>query len=613
MRVSFYKPIAQSGNPNQGPERSTYFISQTTALTPPAPIDIHHAQALLSEGEQDQLMEEVIGAYQQAAQNADVVVVEGLVPTGSETYADQLNADIARTLDAEVILVTAADGLSPVQIGDRLELAARVFGGISDPKVLGCIVNKVNVPQTKGISVTPETIPDVEEIAPSLESRRQEIRDSCPVFYNRDFHLIGCIPWRQELVAPRLSDVADYLRAEILRPGDMESRRIHKIAVCARTAANMSNALRPGILIVTPGDRDDVILATCMAALNGVPIPALLLTSGIRPDARIMDLCERAFDTGLPLLLVKEDTYLTATRLQQFNAEVPLDDIERVNLVMDFVARHMEIAWLKERMQVSREPRMSPAAFRYRITGRAREVNKRIVLPEGDEPRTVRAAAFCQERGIARCVLVGKADQIERVAEAQGVVLPSGIEIVDPDAVRHRYVDAMVALRKHKGLTHPMAEQQLEDNVVLATMMLAGGEVDGLVSGAVHTTANTVRPALQLIKTSPGARIVSSVFFMLLPEQVLVYGDCAINPDPNAEELADIAIQSADTAAAFGVVPRIAMISYSTGTSGEGSDVEKVRAATDLVRQARPDLVIDGPLQYDAAIIQIGGPDQSAG
>lgn len=604
LRVCFYKPIAQPSGQQSGPERSTYFIRKTTPLMPPTPIDIRHAQQLFSGGQKEQLMEEIVGAYHEAAANADVVIVEGLVPTGSETYADQLNADIARTLDAEVILVTSANGQKPEEISKRIELAARVFGGINDAKVMGCIVNKVHVPKTAGIAVKPDIMPEVEELRLGMNGYSDDISAACPVFPNSTFHVIGCIPWKQELVAPRTSDIADYLGAKILNRGQMEHRRITKIAIGARTAANMSSALRPGILIVTPGDRDDVILATCMAALNGVPVPALLLTSGIYPDPRVMDLCERAFDTGLPLLLVEDDTYLTATQLQAFNPEVPLDDLERVEWVMEFVARHLDIGWLEERISISREPRMSPAAFRYRITQRAREVNRRIVLPEGDEPRTVRAAAYCQERGLAQCVLIGKPYEIERVAEAQGVTLPSSIEIIDPDPVRPRYVAPLVELRKHKGLTVPVAEQYLEDNVLLATMMLAQGEVDGLVSGAVHTTANTVRPALQLIKTSPDARLVSSIFFMLLPEQVLVYGDCAINPNPNAEELADIAIQSANTAIAFGITPRIAMISYSTGTSGEGSDVEKVREATAIARSLRPDLLIDGPLQYDAAAIE---------
>ncbi|MBF2978775.1 phosphate acetyltransferase, partial [Pseudomonas aeruginosa] len=206
-------------------------------------------------------------------------------------------------------------------------------------------------------------------------------------------------------------------------------------------------------------------------------------------------------------------------------------------------------------------------------------------------------------RGIARCVLLAKPDEVQAVAQAQGIVLPEGLEIIDPDLVRQRYVEPMVELRKGKGLNAPMAEQQLEDSVVLATMMLALDEVDGLVSGAIHTTASTIRPALQLIKTAPGYNLVSSVFFMLLPDQVLVYGDCAVNPDPSASDLAEIAVQSAASAQAFGIPARVAMISYSTGDSGSGVDVDKVREATRLAREQRPDLLIDGPLQYDAAAI----------
>lgn len=245
--------------------------------------------------------------------------------------------------------------------------------------------------------------------------------------------------------------------------------------------------------------------------------------------------------------------------------------------------------------------RLSPAAFRYQIVEKARAANKRIVLPEGEEPRTIQAAAICQSRGIANCVLLGDPERIHLIAQANEVELPAGLQIINPSDVRQNYIAGMVELRKHKQLTEPMAAAQLEDNTVLGTMMLAMDEVDGLVAGAIQTTANTIRPAMQLIKTAPTAKLISSVFFMGLPDQVLVYGDCAVNPDPNAEELADIAIQSAQSALAMGITPRIAMLSYSTGQSGSGADVEKVREATERVKQLRPDLIIDGPLQYDAA------------
>src|SRR5690606_15413884 len=259
--------------------------------------------------------------------------------------------------------------------------------------------------------------------------------------------------------------------------------------------------------------------------------------------------------------------------------------------------------WFRQRCGQAGAPRLTPALFRYQLVRRAQAANKRIVLPEGSEPRTVQAAAICQARGIARCVLLAKPEEVQSVARAHGIELPEGLEILDPEAIRERYVEPMVELRKGKGLNAPMAASQLEDSVVLGTMMLALDEVDGLVSGAIHTTANTIRPALQLIKTAPGYSLVSSVFFMLLPDQVLVYGDCAVNPDPSASELAEIALQSAASAAAFGVPTRVAMISYSTGDSGSGAEVEKVREATRLAREANSALLIDGPLQYDAAAI----------
>ena len=189
------------------------------------------------------------------------------------------------------------------------------------------------------------------------------------------------------------------------------------------------------------------------------------------------------------------------------------------------------------------------------------------------------------------------------LAGKQGVTLPASVELLDPATAAPRHVAPLVERRKSKGMTEKQAAQELSDNIMVGTMMMALDEADGVVSGALHTTAHTIRPALQLIKTVPGCDLVSSVFFMCLPEQVLVFGDCAVNPNPTAEQLADIAIQSADSAKAFGIEPRVAMLSYSTGSSGTGEDVEKVKRATELARSQRPDLALDGPLQYDAAVM----------
>ncbi|VEB41708.1 Phosphate acetyltransferase [Chromobacterium violaceum] len=348
-------------------------------------------------------------------------------------------------------------------------------------------------------------------------------------------------------------------------------------------------------------------MATSMAAMNGVPLAGLLLTCDSQPDPRIQQLCQQAFTGGLPVLATSLNSMETAGALNAMSHQVPSDDLERMEKVIEHVAEFLDVSSLKQSVGEPRELRLPPPAFRFQLMEKARKANKRIVLPEGNEPRTIQAAAICQEKGIARCVLLGNRAEILQVAETQGVTLPESVEILDPNEIRGRYVEPMVELRKGKGLNAPMALAQLEDTVVLGTMMLAMNEVDGLVSGAVHTTANTIRPALQLIKTAPGSSIVSSVFFMLMPEQVYVYGDCAVNPDPTAEQLADIAIQSADSAVAFGINPRVAMISYSTGSSGSGSDVEKVREATRIAQEKRPDLLIDGPMQYDAASVESVG------
>ena len=275
------------------------------------------------------------------------------------------------------------------------------------------------------------------------------------------------------------------------------------------------------------------------------------------------------------------------------------------------VANALNIADIKTRATTEVEAKFSPPAFRYQLIEAARKANKRIVLPEGDEPRTVKAAIICTEKKIARCVLMAKREDVERVAAEQGLTVPAELEIMDPALTRANYVAPLCEMRKAKGMTAEQAEKELEDTVMQGTVMMALDEIDGLVSGAVHTTANTVRPALQIIKTAPGSNIVSSVFFMLMPDQVLVYGDCAINPNPTAEQLADIAIQSADSAKAFGIPARVAMISYSTGTSGAGAEVEKVDQATKLAQSLRPDLAIDGPLQYDAASVPSVGKSKA--
>ncbi|MBU0455260.1 MAG: phosphate acetyltransferase [Gammaproteobacteria bacterium] len=266
------------------------------------------------------------------------------------------------------------------------------------------------------------------------------------------------------------------------------------------------------------------------------------------------------------------------------------------------VVPYFDQTWLKNLKTTSFEKKISPPQFLTQIAIQARKANQRIVLPEGTEPRTIQAASVCTEQKIARCVLLGKPDEIQTIAKEHHIALHHDVECIDPETIRHLYIEDMVELRKNRNLTPDQAAKKLEDNVYLGAMMLHKNEVDGLVSGSIHTTANTVRPAFQLIRTAPHFNIISSVFFMCLPDQVLLYADCAIIPKPSVEELAEIAIQSADTAKAFGIPPYVSLISYSTGESGEGISVESIRDAVQIVRKQRPDIPIDGPIQYDAAV-----------
>lgn len=597
LKVGFYKPIRQPGD-DAGPERSTEFVRRSTTIVPGEPLTYGEAETLLASGKLSELLQELVGRYQVAAAGADVVVVEGLVATADHPGLDSLGGEIVRAFDAAVILVGTPQP-SLQALNDRLELAAQSLGQQSVEKIVGVVVNQVNAPTMDVMGVTRTAIK-----APAVQLDADEVRRGLPVLTRLKAALIGAVPWDPAMVSPRTLDVAKHLGARVLMEGELATRRVVDVSLVARTVSHMTHRLRPDALIITPSDRDDIIVAAGMAALNGVPLAGLVLTGETEPDDNVVKLCAKAFATGLPVLRVDSDSYVTAARAAAMNLEVPLDDVERMTTVMDAVAEHLELATVRDLVGAQRELRMSPPAFLYRIVELARAAGKRIVLPEGDEPRTVRAAAICAERGIATCVLLGDSAEVRRVAEAQGVVLGGGVQIVDPnDELREKYVAAMVELRAHKGLTAAGARNQLRDNVVLGTMMLATGEADGLVSGAEHTTANTIRPALQLIKTHEDAKLVSSVFFMCLPDQVLVYGDCAVNPDPNAEELADIAVQSANSAVAFGISPRVAMLSYSTGTSGEGVEVDKVREATRLAKLRRPDLLLDGPLQYDAATV----------
>ncbi len=597
IKAAFFKPVAQLFRGDTGPERSTHVIRHTTELNPPEPIPYAEVVRELSAGANDRLMERIMELYHLAADDADIVVTEGLISMDEFEHASLLNQAIARALDASVVLVGAPIGENLEQLNRELSNTASEFGGVESERTLGAIVNFVNAPRDRDDFILKE----ISERPEGKPITFERMREACPVFSSPHFRLLGCVPWLQRMAVPRTVDIAEHLNATVLHEGEMRNRRVLNLFLCARTVGNITHVFQAGALLLIPVDRMDLFLGACMATRNGVPLAGVIFTSAGEPSPGIMKLCKAAIDTGLPVLGVSTDSYTTATRIPRMNTEVPIDDLERIEEGMNHVASQISRNWVASLGATQREIRLSPAAFRYRLVQLARQADKRIVLPEGEEPRTLQAANICQKRGIAHCVLLGNPEVIHDIAQQQGLVLEPGLTLIDPATIRERYIDGLVELRKHKGLDRAMAASMLEDNIPLATMMLQQGHVDGLVAGAVHTTAQTVRPALQLIKSKPGNNFVSSLFFMLLPDQVCIYADCAIHENPDAEALAEIALQSADSARAFDIEPRVAMISYSTGESGSGSDVEKVRKATRIAREKRPDLAIDGPLQYDAA------------
>ena len=587
LKVGFFKPIAQPHPDDTGPERSSALMEATHGIRQPKALSLSYVERMIGNGQLDELMEEIVSMHQQIQAEYDIIIVEGMTPSRQANYAERINAHLAKTMDAEVILVSAPSSDDLNELSDRIEMQAQLFGGTQDPKVLGVIINKVTETHT-GAFV-------------------ERLKSHLPALRKGDLHLIGCIASKEELNNARTSDFAQLIKAKVHNAGDIDQRRVQKVILCSRTVANIVPLLQPGVLVVCPGDRDDIILAVSLAEMNGVLLAGLLLTGDLTPNPSIMDIGQRALQGGLPVMSVATGSYDTAYNLTRLYKGIPISDTERAKAVTEYIAGHLDQDWLTARCSTTRQLLLSPPAFRHQLVKRAQAANKRIVLPEGNEPRTIQAAAICQKRGIARCVLLAKPEEVHSIAKAQGIDLPADLEIIDPESIRQRFIAPMVELRKDKGLTAQLAAVQLEDTVVLATMMLAEDEVDGLVSGAVHTTASTIRPALQLLKTAPGYNLVSSVFFMLLPDQVLVYGDCAVNPDPNATELAEFALQSAESAQAFVIDPRGAMISYSTGDSGTGAEVEKVREATRIARERNRSIHIDCPLQYDAASIESVG------
>lgn len=415
---------------------------------------------------------------------------------------------------------------------------------------------------------------------------------------------VWAVPEDPYIVAPSMKSILKAVKGTLVK-GDPEllSREALGVVIAAMSMVNVLPRLFDGAVVLIPSDRSDVLLAVLMANSSATfpSIAGIVLVGGFDLPAEIEQLVE-GLAPSVPIISTELASYEAAVRITRTPGRMAADSQRKLDTALALFEGHVEASVLLDRLKVSRADVVTPLMFEYTLLERARKNRKRIVMPEGEDDRVLRAAATLLARDVADIIILGEEVEVRSRAIGLGIDI-AGAQVISPfdEELRTKFATEYARLRAHKGVTIDQARDVVTDVSYFGTMMVQMGLADGMVSGATHTTAHTIRPSFEIIKTRPNTSVVSSVFLMALADKVLVYGDCAVNPDPTAEQLADIAISASETAVEFGIEPRIAMLSYSTGESGKGADVDKVRAATALVRERRPDLLIEGPIQYDAA------------
>ncbi len=576
-RIGFFRPITSAADPEQDP--TVLMLQRMYQLTPQvcrAGMSTTEARALLAAGRREEIDTRAVEIFSEIAKNCDVIIVEGTDLTGQDAAVEfDLNARLANNLGLPVLAVVGARGLAAEEIADAVDVARKELAA-ENCSLLAMMVNRADPDGLEAIKAA---------VRPGQSSR--------PVYV---------IPEIAEISRPTVGEVATALGLRQMAGSSELERDVHAIKVAAMTVGNFLHQFQANDLVIVPGDRADVMVATLASAFSPeFPVPSgMVLTGGLAPDPHVLPFLAHA---PFPVFASDDDTFSTARAVSEVRSELTTGQRRKVAAAMGAWARTVDEGELLDRLTLPRPATMTPLRFLHELIERARSERKHIVLPEGTDARVLAAAEILHRRDVCDLTVLGSVQAVQEQAAAQGIEL-SGVNIVDPatSPLRESFAIEYQRLRAHKGVDLARAREVMTDGSYFGTMMVQLGHVDGMVSGAGHTTANTIRPALEFVKTRPGVRLVSSVFLMLLADRVLVYGDCAVNPDPNEEQLADIAIASAQTAAQFGVEPRIAMLSYSTGGSGSGQAVDEVRKATELARAARPDLAIEGPIQYDAAV-----------
>ena len=540
----------------------------------------------LENKEQGEMIDIIINKFKRLEENYDFTVVEGSDFLGEGiAFEFEANVGIAKNLSAPVIIVTSGAGKTTAQIVNSALSIARSFEH-RDVQVLAIVANKVSQ----------EQVEDVRELLTAQLAKEV---------------ILAIIPMDKGLQSPTMKEILDNLGGKLLFGEDSLSNKVDNFVTGAMQVPNFLNHIADNLLIVTPGDRGDIIICALQANLstNYPKIAGIVLTAGSEPEEPIIRLIE-GLQTIVPIISVKTGTFQTTTQIGAIQSKITPDNTKKIELAINTFEKYVDMQALEDKIVTFKPEGITPHMFQYQLTKWAKSQKKHIVLPEGNDDRILKAVVRLVTQEIVDITLLGDPDKIASSLKRLGLTLDlSRIRIVNPadSEYYNDYVETLFELRKSKNVTLEMARDLMTDVSYFGTMMVYKGHADGMVSGAVHTTQHTIRPALQFLKTKPGVSVVSSVFFMCLPDRVSVFGDCAVNPNPTAEQLAEIAISSAESSQRFGIEARIAMLSYSSGTSGEGEDVVKVRRATEIVKQKRPDLKVEGPIQYDAAVDPVVG------
>lgn len=536
----------------------------------------------INSGNEAYFIDTIIERFKRLQEQNDFVVVEGTDFMGSITNLEfDGNIAIAKNLGIPAAIIVKSEGKSVSEIVDVAVSATRSFTD-EGVQILTVIANKI----------------DSEE---QVELIRTELSKALP----KDV-IVTCIPTNKDLANPTMKEIYESVGGKVLFGEHLLSNQVDNSIVGAMQLHNCLTRLSKNTLVVTPGDRGDILIGALQANLskNYQKVAGLVLTGGLVPEPTILKLIE-GLDTVVPIISVPTGTFKTVTNVANTQSRILPDNKEKISLAISLFDKYVDVKKLEKKIIKFRTTSITPRMFQYQIVKRAKEQKKHIVLPESEDDRILIAADALMKQNVVDLTILGHRENIQSSMKRLNLDLDLGrINIVNP-ATSDRfedYANTLYEIRKNKGMTIQEARDLMLDVSYFGTMMVFKKEADGMVSGAAHTTQHTIRPALQFVKTKPGFTTVSSVFFMCLPNRVSVFGDCAVNPNPTSEQLAEIAIASADTSRMFGIDPKVAMLSYSSGTSGEGEDVEKVRKATEIVRQKRPDLKVEGPIQYDAAV-----------